>query len=681
MNIKIYLIHNEWKDTIILNLKTKRLYRENALTEYASFKIYKNILEIYWDNWDEEYFIAHNNNNTYFYCNKNKILYENSDEECYIDNINNIVYKINENCVGIIDIINNDIFIKWFNFDNEFYDLIKNNYEYLNNDNVSNDNVSNDNESKTISNDNVSNDNVSKTISNDKFSKSNYIVYNEYRDKKIPNIIHFVFGFKEQIEEFELYRYIAIKSAYEVNKPDKIYFYYYYEPYGYWWDKIKSLLTLEKVYPPDNIFENSVLHYAHKADIVRLNKLNERGGIYLDIDTICLKSFDDLRNNSFVMGYQKTQEYKDNYGLCNAVMLAEPNSKFGLKWIDSYKSFRSKGRDEYWDEHSVILPLSLANDNKDDITILDYNAFFYPLWNDINNIIFSDKNIKENYKEIISNNYCIHLWDTYSHSYLKSLTENIIFSNNTLYNIFSRKFLRNKISIVMLTYNRYDMTVKCLNSYLKCLDRDDIEELIIFDNNSNKDCDQNIIDFLYSFKKKHQKIKIILSDDNLGVCGGRTVLFKEAIGDIIISIDSDAYLLNNSFFDKIKYLLNDEKHGIVGISGAYLKSWDFGTQEDIDENDDNEYYCDHIAGCCQSFRRDLFIFGFELDEYYGKFWVEDTDLSMQSLFLKKKNLKINQKKYIEHNWGGSGKNFQELFLKNWTYFSNKWRNKVLLHLT
>jgi hypothetical protein len=34
-----------------------------------------------------------------------------------------------------------------------------------------------------------------------------------------------------------MYRYIAVKSAYDVNKPDKIYFYYFYEPYGYWWDK------------------------------------------------------------------------------------------------------------------------------------------------------------------------------------------------------------------------------------------------------------------------------------------------------------------------------------------------------------------------------------------------------------------------------------------------------------
>ena len=63
------------------------------------------------------------------------------------------------------------------------------------------------------------------------------------------------------------------------------------------------------------------------------------------------------------------------------------------------------------------------------------------------------------------------------------------------------------------------------------------------------------IKYLKELQEKHNKIKLILSNENLGVCGGRTVLFEEALGDIIISLDSDAYLINNSFFDKIIDLL------------------------------------------------------------------------------------------------------------------------------
>ena len=48
----------------------------------------------------------------------------------------------------------------------------------------------------------------------------------------INNIIHFVFGLKEQTEDFLFSYYLAILSAIVVNNPDKVYFYYHYEPKG-----------------------------------------------------------------------------------------------------------------------------------------------------------------------------------------------------------------------------------------------------------------------------------------------------------------------------------------------------------------------------------------------------------------------------------------------------------------
>lgn len=628
----IKLVHKEWEDDIIIDFNIKKLYRTKVENEHGTFKIINNILFIKWDKWDEEIFINANNNtnnnsnndtdnDAYYYVEEYDFIHKDWEDKCYIDYFNNIIYRKSNRTIGYFDIESDKINITWKYNENEI-------------------------------------------ISNEK----------KY---KIPNIIHFVYGFKKQDEEFELYKYISIKSAYDINKPDKIYFHYHYEPYGYWWDKIKPLLTLNKVELPTEIFGNNLSHYAHRADIVRLQKLNEIGGIYLDIDTICLKSFNDLLDYDFVMGEQNNSNYNEIYGLCNAVILAKPNSIFGLKWYESYKTFRSKGRDVNWDEHSVIKPLHLSKEYNNEITVLKHNAFFYPLWYTINDILFNEKYDLEEYKKIIKNNYCIHLWDTYSHNYLKNLTEEYILNKNTLYNVFARKFLRNDISIVFLTYNRLDITKRCLDSYLKCLDNNDnIKELIILDNNSNND----MINYLKYYRSQHEKIKIIFSDENLGVCGGRTVLFEEAIGDIIVSLDSDAYLLNSIFFDKISDLLYDEKYGIIGISGAYIRSWEFGTQEDIPEHEEKELIVDHIAGCCQVFRKDLSLFGFKLDPYYDKFWVEDTDLCMQSLYLNKINFKINQQKYIEHHWGGSGKEFIELFVKNWNYFSNKWKNKVLLQI-
>ena len=55
--------------------------------------------------------------------------------------------------------------------------------------------------------------------------------------------------------------------------------------------------------------------------------LNKYGGVYLDMDIICLKSFKDLYDYDFVMGVQNNYDSSEIYGLCNAVILSKKNSK------------------------------------------------------------------------------------------------------------------------------------------------------------------------------------------------------------------------------------------------------------------------------------------------------------------------------------------------------------------
>jgi hypothetical protein len=659
-NIKLKIYNYNWQDNIILDYKNNTLYRESNQYEKAKFNLIKNILYINWDNWDSEYFIYQDDPTIFYKVEKIHFYDEQWNDICYIDTINNKIYKNSSYEVGIFEnLSDNEIIIEWAKY------TLHNNQEnikiiYNKNQNIKLEKIKNINEY------NYFNNTIDNTIDNT--IKSN--------TSNIPNIIHFVFGFKKQTIEFELYRYLAIKSAIDINQPDKVYFHYKHLPYGPWWDKIKDKLILEYVEPPSEIYGNDIYHYAHQADIIRLQKLIKYGGIYLDIDTICLKSFKDLLNYKFVMGVQSNKNNSDIYGLCNAIILSEKKSEFAIRWIDEYTNFRSKGRDIYWDEHSVQRPLKLAYQFPHLITILDHNSFYNPLWYDIHDYLFNEELNINNYKDLVNTNYCIHLWDTYTNDYLSKLNEDDILNKNTIYNILARKFIKNTISIVMLTYNRLDITKKCLESYLNALNLEIIEEMIILDNNSDND----MIEYLKIFKNKNKKIRIIYSKENLGVCGGRLQLFSEAKGSIIASLDSDACLESASFFNKVANILYDEKYGIVGISGAYLTSWEFGKQQDIEETDYDEYYCHHIAGCCQVFRKDLFLFGFGLDSYYGKFWVEDTDLSMQSLYLNKINYRISSKNLMNHQWGGSGKFFYHLFEKNWNYFKNKWKHKVLTHL-
>jgi hypothetical protein len=58
---KIFLIHNEWNDQIIVNLENNRLTRFNYNNEKGSFDYENEKLIINWDNWGKEIFIKHDN--------------------------------------------------------------------------------------------------------------------------------------------------------------------------------------------------------------------------------------------------------------------------------------------------------------------------------------------------------------------------------------------------------------------------------------------------------------------------------------------------------------------------------------------------------------------------------------------------------------------------------------------
>lgn len=274
----------------------------------------------------------------------------------------------------------------------------------------------------------------------------------------IPNILHFVFGMAPDFggKPFSLVHYLSVKSAIELNKPVAAYFHFQYEPTGEWWQKAKPLLTLNKIAAPDSFMGRPLFHVAHKADVVRLQALKETGGIYLDLDTISVKPLTDLLNHSFAIGQELKPKYvpknwrqhikyklglikgssKNATGLCNAVLLSEKNSEFINLWLDEYKTFRSKGRDKYWNEHSVLVPERLAAMHPEKITQLSPYAFHYPL--------YDKAGLRSMFEEVTEfpEAHLHHLWESFSwDQYLSKLTIEKIMTENTTYNLIARKFL------------------------------------------------------------------------------------------------------------------------------------------------------------------------------------------------------------------------------------------------
>jgi hypothetical protein len=206
------------------------------------------------------------------------------------------------------------------------------------------------------------------------------------KKQKIPNQIMFVFGFKKQTEEFLFCYYLSVYSAYIVNNPDKILFYYHYDIYGEWFDKLKEISCIEfiKIDIPTHIGKKPLKKVAHIADKIRMEKLYEHGGIYMDIDTISIRPYKHLLNNETVLGFE------DNNSICNAVMMTLPKSRFFKIWLSKYeKEFKSDG----WGESSISLPYKIYINNKDIVKVLPKETFFIPSYTETDKIFERNNNI------------------------------------------------------------------------------------------------------------------------------------------------------------------------------------------------------------------------------------------------------------------------------------------------
>ena len=95
-----------------------------------------------------------------------------------------------------------------------------------------------------------------------------------------------------------------------------------------------------------NVFKYAVEAYNAKkwgfvGDIIRLYALYNFGGIYLDVDVECVKSFDSLLDNHAVLGFE------GKYYFSNAILMSEKNNLLFKYFIDQYNNRSFKSDDKY----------------------------------------------------------------------------------------------------------------------------------------------------------------------------------------------------------------------------------------------------------------------------------------------------------------------------------------------
>jgi hypothetical protein len=252
---------------------------------------------------------------------------------------------------------------------------------------------------------------------------------------KAPRIFHFIFGFKSA-GDIPYYGYLAIRSALHFNPGWAVYYYCMHEPEGPNWDRIRSRVNVVRIDDFEYFQTARFHHYAHKADVIRMIVINQVGGVYLDVDTITRRSYEDLRGHQFCMGVQAAGPSSSS-GLCNAVMIGQPGAAFSTIWLAQYDYFRSKGRDDLWDYHSVKLPGRLMVEAPQLIEVLDYRAFFYPLWNVIEQQLFSDAGAR--FAGDFEVAYCHHLWNGGTGEFLEKIDEDWIRKSRSIYASIARE--------------------------------------------------------------------------------------------------------------------------------------------------------------------------------------------------------------------------------------------------
>ena len=271
----------------------------------------------------------------------------------------------------------------------------------------------------------------------------------------IPNQFHFIFGLEKQKQPFHLCHYLCIESCFQVNLPDKIYFYYHYQPYGKYWELAKKRIIPEKIGLNRFVsryrygFRNrhcKKYRYAHQSDFIRLENLIERGGIYADIDTIFVHKIPKtLFSQPFVLGREKdvysfkTKQFKPS--LCNALIMAQKQSDFAIIWLKNME----KEFDGSWSEHSTFLPQKLSQEYPSLIHLEPARSFYKHMWTreGIHTLL---EGCDMDYQDVLSMHLWSHLWWSkerrdFSDFHQGRLTEKYIREIDTTYNLVARRFL------------------------------------------------------------------------------------------------------------------------------------------------------------------------------------------------------------------------------------------------
>ncbi len=175
-----------------------------------------------------------------------------------------------------------------------------------------------------------------------------------------------------------------------------------------------------------------------------------------------------------------------------------------------------------------------------------------------------------------------------------------------------------KIGIVILNLNQALVTLCCLESIKKFLDRRDILKIYLLDNHSDMPLSEKQIshfDLPVSYRKNPQ---------NLGFAEGNNVGIRMALEDgcdYIALINNDTEFIDDTFFSVIDMMEKNKDIGIGGMVNYYFDNpsvlWQAGyinilnrkdrrtSIRDFDRNQSDPVFCEYVPGSSMIIKREV----------------------------------------------------------------------------
>lgn len=181
------------------------------------------------------------------------------------------------------------------------------------------------------------------------------------------------------------------------------------------------------------------------------------------------------------------------------------------------------------------------------------------------------------------------------------------------------------LSIIVLAWNRWDLTRKCLESIFE--NTRVPYELIVVDNASTDSTRRE----LEAIQEQRNDVRLIFNETNRGVAGGRNDGILAAKGQFLAFFDNDSVV--GAGWDEIMLGVFERNHraGFVGRNGTIMHDFTQKGMRCITLETADEMRCDLVSGGATMIRKEVFQDVGLLDEWgMGEFWHEDAEICLRA---------------------------------------------------